>query len=156
LLALLLPATLVAREAARRTQCTNNLKQLGIALHTFQTDKQSFPPGGMVSYSSRTSTGKDGLSMHAYILRYIDRQDISDSISFFGWSTPPKGTWTPMANSLQTFETYRISTFLCPSAPADSSVGYYFQHYNPVLGASGAGEPLTGDTGQGQFATTGV
>src|SRR6188472_2033110 len=81
LIALLLPAVQQAREAARRTQCKNNLKQLGLALHNFHDTYSRFPPGCMPDLSgAQTDPGANatvqaswGSSWKVHILPYVDQ-----------------------------------------------------------------------------------
>src|SRR5438477_4994950 len=77
LVSLLLPAVQQAREAARRTQCKNNLKQLGIALHNYHSTLDTFPPNlvpGGTNY--KYSAGNWGVL--AYLSPYLDQTAIYD------------------------------------------------------------------------------
>jgi len=68
LIALLLPAVQAAREAARRMQCTNHLKQMGLAVHNFNSTHNALPPGGLGNYAR--------LTFWFLILPYIEQQSV--------------------------------------------------------------------------------
>ena len=72
LIALLLPAVQQAREAARRSQCKNNLKQIGLALHNYESARRAFPPGfvSQASVVNDPGTGP-GWGWGAHILPYL-------------------------------------------------------------------------------------
>ncbi len=74
LVALLLPAVQQAREAARRTQCKNNLKQIGLALHNYHDQVASFPPG--------TLFGDDDYGWGAFILPNLDQGNLYNQLDF--------------------------------------------------------------------------
>ncbi len=90
LIALLLPAVQQAREAARRTQCKNNLKQIGLALHNYHDVAQAFPPGGttcsacvcdnLTTPSYRT--GNIGHNFTADILPYLDQAPLYNRLNW--------------------------------------------------------------------------
>ncbi len=111
LIALLLPAVQAAREAARRLQCTNNLKQIGIALHAYHQAVGSFPLATAVAYSSvgvRTDWGT--WSGQAMMLPYLEQAPLHNAINF-SWSC-----WYSTGQQINgtAFNTL-IRTFLCPS-----------------------------------------
>ena len=120
LIGLLLPAVQAAREAARRIQCTNNMKQMGLALQNYHDVNSAFPPaaqGGLYSvYLNYTG--------YSFLLPYIEQgaaynafnfslNQMSGSTPYFGWSLP--GNTTGYA--------VQVSAFLCPSNRAASEVG---------------------------------
>ena len=77
LIALLLPAVQQAREAARRTQCRNNLKQIGLALHNYNDAHSALPSGSIVLLNGAgTNYGGHGWTWHASILPYIDQGNL--------------------------------------------------------------------------------
>ncbi|MBN2296172.1 MAG: DUF1559 domain-containing protein [Pirellulales bacterium] len=159
LIALLLPAVQAAREAARRMHCTNNLKQIGLALHNYHASMRMFPPGGVKGYSHNSNTGTNCLSMHVFILPYLEQGLVNEELKD---KLDPKigitGGYLAAADGVE------MACYVCPSSSVHfkivaSTDKYCHQQYNPVLGASdGAGGqyPLEGETGQGQYATTGV
>lgn len=75
LIALLLPAVQQAREAARRTQCKNNMKQIGLALHNYHDVYNTFPPGWVSQYvATNVGTGEPTIwSWGTFILPYLDQ-----------------------------------------------------------------------------------
>ncbi|MCS7305653.1 MAG: DUF1559 domain-containing protein, partial [Thermoguttaceae bacterium] len=77
LIALLLPAVQAAREAARRAQCSNNLKQIGLALHNYHSAFRCFPAGSVVNVPTACSSGDcRGTSMMVVILPYLEQSAI--------------------------------------------------------------------------------
>src|SRR5262245_20109220 len=78
LVALLLPAVQAAREAARRTQCSNNLKQFGLAAHTFNDTYGRLPPGGGAQGGgSGLSSSTDFGSWLVYLLPYVEQTNLA-------------------------------------------------------------------------------
>src|SRR6516164_352800 len=82
LVALLLPAVQAAREAARRIQCVNNLKQLGLALHTYESASRSFPPGYVSSFDASGNDTGPGWGWGAMLLPQIEQKPLFDTVNF--------------------------------------------------------------------------
>ncbi len=113
LIALLLPAVQAAREAARRLQCSNNFKQVGLALHNYHSAKGCFPPG-MLNWGG----GPFGWwSWSAYSLPYLEQQGVYDMITFddTGYAGPDSG----MSNNRRSCA-IQVDAFICSS---DSQAG---------------------------------
>jgi prepilin-type N-terminal cleavage/methylation domain-containing protein/prepilin-type processing-associated H-X9-DG protein len=113
LISLLLPAVQSAREAARRAQCINNLKQLGIAMHNYENANGGLPPGSHFF----TGTAEQGVNFKTgwsiRILPYMEQSPVYDTYNF-------TRTFTNWAN--QTSVTTVITAFVCPSAPSSNAL----------------------------------
>ena len=109
LIALLLPAVQQAREAARRTQCKNNLKQIGLSLHNYHDVHLVFPPGGVAA------SNHNGTVWNA-ILPQADQAPLYNKLQFvngWSWMTQP----APGSINFTTLSGVKIPYHTCPSSP---------------------------------------
>ncbi len=105
LIGLLLPAVQKVREAANRTQCSNNLKQIGLGCHTYATTYRAFPPAYKASGSS------PGWGWAAHILPYVEQGPLYQTL---GVATRPFGGGANPAQPTAATQT-RLTVFRCPS-----------------------------------------
>ncbi|WP_197996353.1 DUF1559 domain-containing protein [Gimesia panareensis] len=148
LIALLLPAVQQAREAARRTQCKNHLKQLGLAIHNYASSYRYLPPGASVDLSV-SSTGNNGSwGVHGRILPMLEQGNLYANVDL---ST----AW-----DFQTaIDGLKIPVFACPSDPnsdkvrdpGGGKVKLYPTNYGFNYGTWFVFNPTNGNGGNGAF-----
>lgn len=159
LIALLLPAVQAAREAARRTQCVNNLKQIGLALQNYHdTVGGVFPPGYLSNFDALGNDTGPGWGWAAMLLPQIEQTPLFNSINFNIVIEEPANLTSRLPN---------VNAFLCPSDPTanvywavnrDAATGALRQNICQVapsnyVGMYGNGEP--GPSGDGLFFRNG-
>jgi prepilin-type N-terminal cleavage/methylation domain-containing protein/prepilin-type processing-associated H-X9-DG protein len=153
LVALLLPAVQMARESARRTQCANNLKQLGLALHSYHDTFKNFPSGYLSNVDSAGNDIGPGWGWAALTLPQMEQQNLASTIAM----------GQPINSSANAgVRVTRIKSYLCPSdtVPATWTASKFSSAGTPTtpicdvasanyIGMFGVGEP--GVDGDGVF-----
>ena len=117
LVAILLPAVQQAREASRRIACSNNLRQLGVALHNFHSAHQRFPPG-------RGDPLPGVFSAHAYLLEHLEQTSVRQAIDFRKAPTTFSVAGGVVHDGTVNLPaaTARLSVLQCPSDPLAGGV----------------------------------
>ena len=114
LIALLLPAVQAAREAARRTQCTNNLKQLGLAAMNYESSNGTLPPGSYAATRDYDGRIKPGVSVFVRIMPFVEGQNTFNTANF---------AFSLESSANATVASVGVSSLWCPSdASAQQSV----------------------------------
>ena len=151
LIGLLLPAVQSAREAARRSSCQNNIRQLGLAALSYHDSKNEFPPG----YTQERISGSfQGHSVFYFLLQYIEGGVLFDSMS----STVPLSNRSAVPGDKAAAA---VATFVCPSDDFPEGNPHQFsatEHYGvTTYRGNGGSRPFfaTSSTNDGMFMTTG-
>lgn len=157
LIALLLPAVQAAREAARRAQCTNNLKQLGIALHNYHSSNNGFPVGFLYNANPPTSGPLAGTppfhycwSVLAQMTPYLEQTSVYNAANFnWPFAQGPSGGFAIYPANLTVMNT-TVNVFLCPSdgtpnpAPPSGPNNYVFCTGDGMTSTAGPNDPPAG------------
>ncbi len=120
LIGLLLPAVQKVREAAARIKCANNMKQMGVAAHSYHDSKGHFPPG--IGYTPVATNGVFG-TYFFHLLPYLEQDPLFDSSLGSAPFLPPVGPTTLRYPGNKDVYSQRVKVFLCPSDPSVGSDG---------------------------------
>ena len=149
LLGMLLPAVQSVREAARRIECKNNLKQIGLALQNYVTVRQAYPPSFEIEPGTILTANNGSWSIHGRLLPFLDQNSAYSRIDLnIAWDAQ-KDTGVP---------TMRVSTYICPNEPNDtvrldsfSEPKVYPVTYGFNMGSWLIYDPINGTPGDGPF-----
>ena len=155
LIALLLPAIQSAREAARRAQCTNNLEQIGLALHNYEQAIGSFPPGYVSSVAATilNACNQDqenqlsvdlgsGWAWGSMILPFMDQQAVYNAINF---------NLSVACRQNDTGSLTALTVHLCPSDPGPSTIPVYADPPDPANPGTYTGSNVVDTVARGNY-----
>ncbi|MEM9587502.1 MAG: DUF1559 domain-containing protein, partial [Planctomycetota bacterium] len=150
LVGLLLPAVQNAREAARRMSCSNNMRQIGLAIHNYEAAYKRLPAGW-----TRPGSSGNGWSMQARILPQLEQAALDQAIDF---SRGYKEVDLIVDGEPIPISSFRVPTYMCPSEPndvvrrnSDDEPEYYPLNYGYNAGVWLVYDPVNGKTGDGMF-----
>jgi prepilin-type N-terminal cleavage/methylation domain-containing protein len=147
LIGLLLPAVQKVRAAAARVSCTNNLKQISLAAHNYDSANGNLPPG--LSFDPKTYAGSR-IGALAYLLPYVEQDNIYKQIplNYLAMQPPaPKSGWWFLNGSCKNAAMGRVKTFTCPAdsvndlTPSVGEIGYLITDPTGVTAAVLATRP---------------
>ena len=155
---LLLPAVQAVRESARRTSCTNNLRQVAMAVQAHESSLGYFPPSFKTPTEADWDGGDlDGWSTHVMLLPFLEQRIIQDRINLNATFDENFAPIVNVTEGLKPISAVRIPVFLCPSELRDEvrvengSPRHYPLNYAVNLGEWLVIDPSTGDGGSGAF-----
>jgi prepilin-type N-terminal cleavage/methylation domain-containing protein/prepilin-type processing-associated H-X9-DG protein len=162
LIGLLLPAVQKVREAAARTTCQNNLKQIGLAIHNYESANQILPaaytklPAPDPDPNARFAGAQKGLSLQANLLPYIEQDNLYRMLNpklseFDTVNIPPNG---PHSGNNPAYAQV-VKTYICPSDPTPATIDYYNACWGPYGDGGGAPCFAGGGTGSNLVPTPG-
>jgi prepilin-type processing-associated H-X9-DG protein len=125
---MLLPAVQAARESARRIQCTNNLKQIGVALHNYHDGQRCFPPGYIDGNTNPASTPDNdlgpGWGWASFLLPYLEEGNVHSQINF--------GQGVGVGSN-RTVSQLPLAVYQCPTDPLQEAFGVYDSSLSTVI-----------------------
>lgn len=160
LIGLLLPAVQKVRESAGRTQCINNMHQVGIAFHNFHLEHERFPPGilsnrGPLKYPNRPAQYPNGKFQEfwpwsVFILPQLERSDMAAKVNFAAWPWWQGVNWRgTVGGASTTYNGIPMKQYQCPWDPRDELITISGGYWVALTGYLGC-------FGQDQFAQDGV
>ncbi|MGY8770531.1 MAG: DUF1559 family PulG-like putative transporter [Pirellulales bacterium] len=148
LVSLLMPAVQQAREAARRIQCSNNLKQIGLAISLYEGTFKSFPASAIIDLDNPYTGNNGSWGVHGRILPYLEQNNLYDKIDLMA-------AWDMQL----VIDSVQVPMFACPSDPKSDTLRnpgggkakLYPLNYGFNFGTWFVFDPTTGEGGNGVF-----